>query len=272
MTVKLFIGGRRVDALDAGDRGLAYGDGLFETLRLHQGRPVWWDAHLDRLAMGAARLGIDPPERRWLRAQADPMMAGDGVLKLILTRGSGGRGYAVPEPAQPTLLLARHPLPPPCPPGGLMLRWCRLQLAAQPLLAGLKHLNRLEQVLARAEWRDPAIDEGLLCDADGNLVSAVSGNVFLRFAGRWLTPRLDACGIAGICRAWLIDAIDAHVVDIARADVERADALFVCNSVRGILPVAGLDGRYWPPDAETRRVRGRLADVQPAFGQAMESM
>lgn len=270
MTVRILRAGRAIGAIDPGDRGLAYGDGVFETILVHRGMPVWWEAHVARLVAGAARLGIPLPDAVPLRAEADALVAGmaRGVLKLILTRGSGGRGYAPPPEPVPTLLLSLHDAPPAAPVAGLALRWCDTRLAIQPRLAGIKHLNRLEQVLARGEWRDPGIHEGLMCDTQGRAVCATAANLFVRLDGQWWTPPVDRCGIAGVCRGWLLEHAGAGERELLPHDVEAADAVFLCNSVRGILPVARLGARQWPPDAATSALIERLAAAEPAFATA----
>lgn len=264
----IYRGRERIAAVDAADRGLAYGDGVFETMRVHAGAPVWWDAHVARLASGAARLGFASPDAAWLRAEVDALLAGQGapaVLKLVLTRGAGGRGYRAADGLAPTLVLSRHPLPPP-PPGPLVLRWCQLRMALQPALAGLKHLNRLEQVLARAEWRDEAIHEGLLLDAAGRVACATTANVFARIDGRWLTPKVDDCGVAGIARAWVLANVPgAAEATLRPADVEGAEALFLCNAVRGILPVGRLGDHAWAPHPALAELQRQLGRAEPAF-------
>lgn len=261
-----FRGDERVRAFALDDRGAAYGDGVFETMRAHGGEVPWWDAHWARLALGASRLRLPLPDESRARMQAARLLDGrDGVLKLLVTRGSGGRGYAPPCDATPTWVLSRHPLPPSTTGGGLVLRWCELRLAVQPALAGIKHCNRLEQVLARAEWNDPAIHEGLLRSAEGDVVCATAANLFVLRDGRWLTPAVDRCGIAGVCRGWAIDRLGASVVRLDAGDVERAEAAFVCNAVRGILPVARLGGRAWSPHPQVRALQQRLAAEHPAF-------
>src|SRR5690606_6329675 len=214
---RLFRGETRVDAIDAGHRGIAYGDGLFETMRVHAGGVPWWARHWTRLAQGAQRLRLRLPEASFVEAQARDLLQGqgDGVLKLIVSRGAGGRGYAPSATAAgPDWQLALYPPPSAPPADGIVLRWCATRLAHQPLLAGLKHCNRLEQVLARAEWdaagaADRDADEGLMLDYDGNVVSATAANVFALRGGRWRTPLLDRCGMAGVCRGWAIDALNA---------------------------------------------------------------
>lgn len=253
--------------IGADDRALNYGDGLFETLRIHGGRPVWWEAHWGRLQHGAQVLGIAMPEQEAVSAACAPLQgqSADGVLKLHLSRGSGGRGYALPEPAQAQLLISHHALPAPAPESGLHVRWCSLRLAAQPLLAGLKHCNRLEQVLARAECNDPAIHEGLLCDCDGAPTSAIAGNLFVLCGEQWLTPLLDRAGVDGVCRQWLLMHGVGHECRLTRDMVDQANAIFICNSVRGILPVARLDSRHFEPHPELRRIVNQLAQAEPAF-------
>lgn len=271
MNTRIFVGDRRVEAVAADDRGLAYGDGLFETLRTHRGQAPWWDAHWARLERGAQRLRLPLPDRDVVRRQADAMLkeVDAGVLKLILTRGSGGRGYAPDDTAEPTWILSTHPLPPALR-KGLTLRWCDTRLSLQPILAGLKHCNRLEQVLARAEWNDAAAsgrdaDEGLMLDTEDQVVCATAANLFALIDGRWTTPRVDRCGVAGVCRAWALADLQADESSLSRQQIESADAIFLCNAVRGILPVARLGERAWAPHPQISALRGRLAGAVPMF-------
>lgn len=270
MTVRSFVGMTRVEGIPATDRGLAYGDGLFETMRAHAGGVPWWDAHWARLARGALRLRMALPDRDQVLREAAALLAGeDAVLKLVVTRGQGGRGYAPPADATPTWVLSRHPLPD-APTGGLVLRWCETRLAPQPLLAGIKHCNRLEQVLARAEWReagaiDRCADEGLMRSVEGDVVCATAANLFVLRNGRWRTPAVDRCGVAGICRQWLLEEIEAEVSVLAVVDIEAADAVFLCNAVRGILGVGRLGARQWPMHEQVDRLQRRLAASHPGF-------
>lgn len=264
------IDGQVASALPLDDRALAYGDGVFETILLHEGRPVWWEEHLQRLRTGAERLGLCAPandawEADLAALQSTHPLPERGVLKLILSAGSSSRGYARGETGAPRRLLQLGPAPMPRAATGIEVRWCRTQLAIAPQLAGIKHLNRLEQVLARAEWSDAAIFEGLMCDSDGRLVCATAANVFARIDGRWSTPRLNRCGVAGICRQQLMPWSNALERDLMPAEVMSADELFVCSSVRGILPVTTLDDLHWPVGPQTLALIRRLALQQPAF-------
>ena len=267
MSVRFLHGNDPVDGLAADDRGLNYGDGIFETILVHAGAPVWWPEHWQRLCTGAARLGIAVPDESAVRREADALIAGHerAVLKLVLTRGRGGRGYAPLPDALPTTVLSLHSAPPPVA-GPIDVRWCALPLAIQPALAGIKHLNRLEQVLARAEWQDPVIFDGLMRDTAGRVVCATAANVFVLIDGVWRTPTLDHCGVAGIARGWLLANVpDIEVTVLGPETVESAQAVFLCNAVRGILPVGRLGTREWRPHARTTDLRRRLAAAQPAF-------
>ena len=237
-----------------GDRGAAYGDGLFETVLLRDGRPLLWDEHLARLVRGCHALGIPMPAEHALAAPLAEAAPGLAVLKLMLTRGGGGRGYR--PPASPTPHL-RWQLAAFAPAEtrwwqGIRVRYCRLRLGIQPALAGLKHLNRLENVLARSEWDDEAVAEGLLCDSDGRLVEATATNLFWQRDGRLETPRLDRCGVAGTLRAALMERLPVTEVDVGPEALDQAEAVWLGNSVQGVWPVVrldeadGLERQRWP--------------------------
>ena len=266
MSVRHFVGDHAVSNTPDHDRGLAYGDGLFETMRAHEGDVHWWTAHWRRLERGAHALGIALPDQAGVRHEAQALLDGaGGVLKLIVTRGVGGRGYAPFDANSPHWILSRHDAPPTAPAEGLALRWCDTRLAVQPALAGIKHCNRLEQVLARVEWRDADIHEGLMRSTEGDVVSATAANLFVLHDGHWTTPAVDCCGIAGVCREWAIDALQAREARLAVTEVEAAEAVFLCNAARGILPVARLGARLWRPHPQVAQLRRRLAAEHPAF-------
>ena len=266
---RIFEGATRLHAWPADARATQYGDGLFETMRVHGGVVPWFDAHWARLSAGAARMKLALPARGDVEAALHDVFddRGDGVAKLLLSRGGGGRGYAPVADAPALWRLSRHDLPPAARAGGVVLRWCETRLALQPALAGLKHCNRLEEVLARAEWDDPAIDDGLLLDAEGFVACATSANVFVLHGDRWSTPRMDRCGVAGVCRAWVREATGADESRLAPSALASADAVLLCNAVRGILPVARLDARTWAPHPAVADLRERLGRAHPAFAR-----
>lgn len=257
------IDGRADTVVALADRGLQYGDGVFETLAVRDGWPEFLDAHLTRLAAGCARLGLPAPDSTVLRAEIAQLCAGRvrAVLKIMLTRGCGGRGYRPPQPCRPLRALSLHPWPADAVPlAPVAVRWCAHPLSVNPRLAGLKHLNRLDQVLARAEWDDPAIGEGLMCLPGGRPVEATAANLFYVRDGCLRTPALTDAGIAGIVRDVLIGqarrlGIDTAETRPARAELLAADELFLCNSVYGVRPVSAIDERVWPaPGPLTRRL------------------
>ena len=266
MNARIFRGEAQLDAVPADDRGLAYGDGLFETLRVHRGSVPWWRDHWSRLRLGGERLGIPLPEDVHVHGEAATLFAdgGDGVLKLLLTRGAGERGYAPPENPIPTWIVSRHAAPA-TPDRGLRLHLCATRAASQPALAGIKHCNRLQQVLARAEAERAGADEGLMLDSAGNVVGATAANLFAFIDAGWVTPAIVDSGIAGVCRARLLPALDAAERMLPLAEVEAADAVFLCNAVRGILPVARLGTREWPPHPAVAAARIALSRLHPSF-------
>jgi len=248
------VDGRAADSLDLRDRGLAYGDGVFRTVRMAAGRPLWWSDHAAKLAADCAALGLACPDIDLLHADACAV-AGDAdcVVKLILTRGIGARGYA-PADGPVTRIAMAAPLPPHAQPGApvdVRVRLCTLRLGRQPRLAGVKHLNRLENVLARAEWTDAGIFEGLLCDETGGLVGGTMSNLFWLAQGVLHTPELDQCGVAGVARARLLRAADRLRIPVrlGRWPAEvltAADEVLICNSVMGVRRVATLDAAVLP--------------------------
>ena len=272
------VDGAPAVAVPVDDRGLLYGDGLFETLLLFGGRPVWWPAHYQRMKQSAGRLGIVCPEEAVWRRDVDLLFSladapNRAVMRLTLTRGSAGRGYAPQADAPSRRIVSLFPLSPTAvsPTRGLRLRRCRLRLAEQPALAGIKHLNRLELILARLEWAElPAaeraeFDEGLLLDRQDQVICSTLGNLLWQDADGWHTPPLRASGIGGICRQQLLDFGWLDKRPLAAADIPAVRSLAVCNSVRGILPVCTLDAVVLPDSEAACRLSDQLIKQEPAF-------
>ena len=262
------INGVAVNCVDTGDRGLLYGDGLFETIAVRNGRVSSWRRHMARLQAGCDRLGMPAVDTVQLALEVDELLAGAGhaVLKVIVTRGSGGRGYRISEKMKPRRILQLHPwpeLPPAAPEAGVAARLCSTRLCHSPLLAGIKHLNRLEQVLARQEWHDPQIAEGLLLDPDGRLVEGTMSNLFLVRQKELLTPDLRGCGVAGIMRSIILEqaerlSIPVNIRALYMDDLQTADEVFLCNSLFGIWPVIAVDGRPYRKGEITMRMQQRI--------------
>jgi len=251
--------------VSSADRGLQYGDGVFETIAVLQGLPRFWQLHMDRLTIGCETLGLKHVPQNVLLREAQTVSAGSPfcVVKIIVTRGEAGRGY---DPAMATgqsRIVSAYPLPADIGQEalyGVQARICDLRLAIQPALAGIKHLNRLEQVLARAEWSDPDIREGILLDSEDYVVSGIAGNLFLIAAGRLLTPRLDRCGIRGVMRAAILQAFKPRCEQrrITLDMLPEADEVFVCNAVRGVLPVTSVGSWDYGVGPVTREIQDWL--------------
>ncbi len=262
------VNGWPAQSVDAADRGLMYGDGVFRTLVARAGRALNWSHHYRLLARDCSRLALACPAEPLLLAEIARVMAGDGVVKVIVTRGASGRGYGFADDVEPTRIVAAWPGVPSDPIAGrdgVRVRRCELALAIQPRLAGVKSLNRLENVLARAEWRDPAVREGLLADAEGRLVEATASNVFFSRAGVLVTPVLTRCGVEGAQRGRVLtlaqaEGIACGVRDAGFDELELADEVFLTNSVIGVWPVAALGERRWPPGPLARRFQSLIGE------------
>ena len=264
-----WVDGQPADSVSLRDRGLAYGDGLFETIAVRDGQMPLLERHLQRAASGAARLRM-PLDVDALRAEllAFAGQLGSGVLKLLLTRGDGLRGYAAPQQPPRRILTGNPPSAWPAQhrAQGVRLYPCQTRLARQPLLAGLKHLNRLEQVLARSEWADAACAEGLMRDSEGLVIEGVFSNLFLIRDGELLTPALTHCGVAGVMRAEILSRAAAaglrcRELEVSHEQLLAADEVFLCNSLYGIWPVVALEDWHWPVGPVTRQLQGLLADL-----------
>lgn len=270
------IGRRLVNGVEGAgispdDRGLQYGDGLFETMAASGGRVRRLDLHLRRLAEGCHRLGMPMPAAELIEADCTRVLEGLGaaVVKLMVTRGPGPRGY--PPPLAPTVTRIVHSTAQQVSESEaarpLVLRICETRLGRNPRLAGMKHLNRLEQVLAGAELREPAVDEGLVRSTDDRLVCGTAANVFMVRQGRLFTPQISDCGVAGVMREVVLRlaadlGIDVAVGDYTLADVERADEVFLTNAVRGIRPVGFIEGvATFSPGLVTARLREALDSI-----------
>lgn len=251
MTLAMLVNGQPSRLIQANDRGFQYGDGLFETALLVRGSVRFLDDHLRRLYSGCARLGIAPPDEEILRNEIAQVTDGAerGVLKIIVTRGAGGRGYRSPAGMQSTRVVALHALDQ-SPPAALRLRWCDTRLGRNAHLAGIKHLNRLEQVLAQNERRAGEADEGLMLDTEGEVVCATAANVFVVRNGTLTTPDLRFCGVRGVMRARVLQAAAKLRLAVSEEplwpkDLATAREVFITNAVRGIRSVASLDSLEW---------------------------
>jgi len=261
------VNGQRT-GLDPTDRGLAYGDGLFETMAAYDGEIRWLDWHLERLEEGCRRLAMPTPERSTIVDEVVSNCPTDGraVMKLIVTRGLGARGYRPPQTPQLTRVLSVSAWPD-YPDAyyhtGIRMQTCALRLAESPLLAGIKHLCRLEQVLAHLELDPKHVQQGLLLDTSGRVIGGTSSNVFIVDGQELITPAITHAGIKGVMRRVVLAAaaeigVRATERELHLADVLAADELFVTNAVFGIWPVRALDEQNFALGPVTMRLKRHI--------------
>ncbi|PIE42471.1 MAG: aminodeoxychorismate lyase [Gammaproteobacteria bacterium] len=247
-----WVNGAEQASLSVMDRGLAYGDGVFETIRVTP-RPVLLELHLKRLSEGLKRLDI-PVSLDNIKESFFQYLDrySPGLIKLIVSRGCGGRGYAVPEVQQPQVIIQGFELPcyqPDWFETGVDLFQCTTPVTVNSVLQGIKHLNRLEQVLARREFSADEYQEGLMATEKGSIVEGTMSNLFLVKQGALITAGLDQVAVNGTMARYITDhcagvmAIAVNYADtITAGDIITADEAFICNSVFGIWPVKSLMG------------------------------
>jgi len=268
----MLVNGKHSNLISIRDRGLLYGDGVFRTLRAVGGIALHWSLHYQKLQHDCAALGIDCPELELLTGELGGLLElyPDGVIKIIITRGEGTRGYTPPIVSEPTHVWDISPLPDhlkSCTKYGIKARLCQLRLSHQPRLAGIKHLNRLENVLAANEWNDADIAEGLLMDVAGNVIEATRSNLFVVAQGKLITPDLSRCGVAGVQRDRVMAWAKQHnmpldVRNISLTEVLQADESFVVNSIIGLWPLRELEKSRWADFPVTKRISQDLERVE----------
>lgn len=266
----MLINGQPGESVSALDRGFQYGDGIFETLAVSGGEPLLWERHMRRLYHGASTLGIPAPDEELLRREAGQVCHGAdrGVLKIFLTRGVSGRGYAPAANAVPTRAVGLLPWPD-YPDArrthGVAVQFCHTLVTRHNVLAGLKHLNRLEQILARMELEEDSA-EGLMRDEAGHVIEGTMSNLFIVSGGALWTPDLERSGVAGVMRGLVLEraaasGLDCRTVTLAREDVLNADEIFLTNSLIGIWPVRRIETREYPVGGITRRIQEFIRDA-----------
>lgn len=263
----IWINGEAQNSVSANDRGLLFGDGCFTTLLCRQSRLHNLDLHMARLQRDSARLGFAVTDPQALRAElvAYAALHDDAVIRCTLTRGVGGSGYAVPDTINAQRILSSRTLSAHIAQSamtGVKLGLSSIRLAMQPLLAGIKHCNRLEQVLARAELNDSGCAENCMLDTEGHLVEGIFSNIFWRDqGGQWHTPALTHCGVAGVMRELLLEffrqnnqavSLRRQLFDEILPEMSEA---FVCNSIIGIWPVVRVHDRDLAIGGDTRRLQ-----------------
>ena len=249
------INGQIADQLTVSDRAFQYGDGCFTTMAYVNGQLSLWSQHLARLQADCQRLAIAFTQWTALEQALHTVLVqvteANAVIKVVITRGQGGRGYSPLGVSAPSFVISSHPFPSHYADWqqlGINLAHCPLTLAKQPLLAGLKHLNRLEQVLIKQAMAVYDEEDALVCDTDGVIVESSAANVFWLQDGQWYTPSLSDCGVAGVMRQQVIKLLASRheqvleVRQMLNASF-NADEMFICNALMGVVPVRSLVSR-----------------------------
>lgn len=246
----MIVNGEDTDKIALADRGLQYGDGSFTTMAVHGGKIAWYKRHISRLITANKKLHISFTELERLESvlSSEATRIQTGIIKVIITRGTGGRGYATQNSGPATFIVTTHSIPPHYPQWkthGIDMGLSPITLAQQPLLAGIKHLNRLEQVFIKQQLDASDFTEVIVCDTDGFIVEASMANLFWRRGNVWYTPDLSKSGIDGVMRNVVMDYLNArqielHIVKESPEQLSDVDELIMCNSVMGLIPVNSL--------------------------------
>ncbi len=267
---RFLVNGEKTDCISVTDRGLQFGDGVFETIRIHRGIPVWWRQHIDRLLDGCHRLRFaHMPDIDILQQEVTALVSDcvTGVLKIIITRGGSNSGYATPAdaPANRVLNLTHGMRHKSRAEQGIIMGVCKQRLADHGLLSGIKHLNRLEQVLARLECQSEGWDEGVMLDGQGSVVEGCMSNLFIWREDHLFTPSLQETGIKGLCREIIIslaaeNGLKVEQTKLRLEDLTNSSGIFVTNSLIGIWPVINFNRQKFSVCPYTRLLQQRLED------------
>jgi 4-amino-4-deoxychorismate lyase len=265
------VNGVASTTIDVADRGFQYGDGLFETIEIDHRQAIFLEWHLQRLQKDCQRLLLPSLDSQLIVSEIASICssapeAGKAILKLIITRGAGGRGYQQPLPLRTSRVLSLHPFPnyPDCyQQHGIVARVCQTPSSINPALAGMKHLNRLEQVLARAEWKDTDIQEGIMLNADGHVIEGTMSNIFYYKNNCLYTAVLDRSGVAGVMRQIIIELWAQHGCPVTEhnytlTDLFSAEEIFLSNAIIGIWPVRQIEHHAFPVGQITRQIQAWL--------------
>lgn len=266
-----FINGTPANTISADDRGLLYGDGVFETMLALHGRLPFWEAHRQRLESSLSRLFIPRIDSVSLLDDVSQNLdeSTHQVIKIIVTRGTAQRGYSISANSKPTVIISvakadKAILTRTHRPGRVM--FCQTRLGRQQQLAGIKHLNRLEQILARKEVDDAGYDEGIVADSNEQIIEATQHNFFIIKDNELYTPDLSYCGVEGIMRKFALQQAElmnlkTHIQPLDKDFILSADELFLTNSITGIWPICELDNKRFEAGSITLKLKNIVDDI-----------
>jgi 4-amino-4-deoxychorismate lyase len=271
----MIVNGQPQQQIAIQDRAVQYGDGCFTTMAFRNGRLELFTAHIARLKLACAKLFID--FTKWSELEHCLVNCLDYksncVVKVIISRGQGGRGYCAQGTSDPSFIISQHLIPEHYSvwqKSGIKLTFSSITLARQPLLAGIKHLNRLEQVLIKHDLAKTDYDDAVVCDTQQNIIESSAGNLFWYKDNTWFTPDLSQSGVEGVMRNQVLavmqeKGLDCQVVKQGVSVLFKAQYLFVCNALMGLIPVASL---YDPQGQQSKNYQvQQIQELQQAVFQ-----
>jgi len=256
--------------VDWSDRGLHYGDGLFETMLLVDGVIRYWQEHYQRLSSSALKLNIKCPDISWFEQHLQPFVQQNKtqIIKIIITRGSGGRGLSIPDDICSNIYLFNYKADLTSYNQNVKAISSSITLPINTNLTGLKHLNRLDYVLASDNLKQfPEFDEALLADQDGFIIEGIVHNLFFIRNEEFHTPDLSSSGVDGVMRQWILKKLKQQGKKVTIGfytldDVLTADECFLCNSVQGIRPLIQIQQHNFAIGPNTRQLQQDIQDLE----------
>ncbi|MEM6999058.1 MAG: aminodeoxychorismate lyase [Pseudomonadota bacterium] len=268
MANNVLINGKKSDLVSFRDRGLQYGDGVFESIAIENGQLLCWDEHLNRMEQGCKQLNISQPDKIVLKEETASLLQSinRSVIKIIITRGLGGRGYSYTDSSSPNRIISIHDWPEHPRENstqGIATKVCDYRYAKNIHLAGIKHLNRLEQIVARSEWHDNSIVEGIVMDQYDHIIEGTMSNIFCLIDDVLCTPDLTECGVKGVVRRKILETaseinINTEIKKISLSMLKSATEIFMCNSIIGIWPVRAINEQTFSVGKKTLELQQYL--------------
>ena len=260
------INGKLTNKISVEDRAVQYGDGVFETIAVKENLLEFWKEHYQRLSKGCKVLKIKCPPEVFLKKEISKFLKKikkkKFILKIIISRGIGGRGYNPPKKAKSTRILGAYNWPNYPEKNfkkGIKIDICKTKLAMQPHLSEIKHLNRLEQIIARSEWQSKNISESIMLDFNENVIEGTMSNIFGVKKNVFYTPDIKFSGIKGIMRNKILKLLKTKkekykVKKITLKELLNFEEIFICNSIFGIWSVTQILKKKFPFGKKTKEL------------------
>lgn len=260
-----WVNGQKCETVELDDRSFQYGDGCFTTILTKHGEPICWLYHVERMTECLKRLAIPDPDWHQVKAWLQQAAFGDSVagIKIHISRGRGGRGYSPTQAHSANVTISAFAYPnhyKVLAESGVTLGVCQQKLGLNPLLAGLKHNNRLEQVLLKAEMDQQGYVDGVALDITGNVIETTMANLFWRQGLQWFTPSLEQAGVAGTMRRRVLELLDSQGIQVnighfSLAHLRQSDEVLMTNAILGVAPVVAITDLHYSIGTQTRRLQ-----------------